>query len=51
MTVTRLLAAAFFALMPMASFATCSGHEQANACAEGFTWDAETNSCVEVVAS
>ena len=25
MTVTRLLAAAFFALMPMASFATCSG--------------------------
>jgi len=51
MKVTKLLTAAFFAFMPVASFAMCSGHEQANACEDGFTWDAETNTCVEVVSS
>lgn len=51
MKVTKLITAAFFALVPAAGFAMCSGHEQANACDEGFKWDSETSTCVEIVSS
>jgi hypothetical protein len=52
MTATKLLTAAFFALMPAASMAMCSGHDEtANACAAGYSWDDETKSCVEAVSS
>jgi len=50
MSVKQLLAAAVFALVPAAGFAMCSGHEEtANLCETGFTWDAETQVCVEIV--
>jgi len=46
----QLVAAAFFALVPAASFAMCAGHDEtANLCETGFTWDAETQACVEIV--
>ncbi len=50
---TKVLTAAFLAFLPVAAFASCPGHdaEQASSCKSGYTWDAETNSCVEVVSS
>ena len=46
------LTAAFFSFMPVTAFASCSdGHEQASSCMDGFTWDDDTASCVEVVSS
>ncbi|WP_292021342.1 hypothetical protein [Maritimibacter sp. UBA3975] len=44
------LAAACMTLLPMGAFAMCSGHaETASSCMDGYTWDAETSACVEVV--
>jgi hypothetical protein len=35
---------------PLAAWADCTGHEQqAMSCAEGLTWDPETNACVPIV--
>ena len=49
---TKVLTAAFLAFMPVAAFA-CPGHdhEQASSCMSGYTWDSETQACVEVVSS
>jgi hypothetical protein len=50
MNAIKLLAAAFFALMPATGFAMCSdGHESANLCETGFIWDTESQACVEIV--
>lgn len=49
---TKLLTAAFLALMPVAALACPGhGHEQASSCMSGYTWDDETKACVEVVSS
>jgi hypothetical protein len=49
--VTRLVL--FLALLssPIAAWAQCSGHseQQATSCAEGSTWDQDTNACVPIV--
>lgn len=52
MIATKLLTAAFFAFAPLAALA-CPGHgrEQASSCMDGYSWDDETASCVEVVSS
>ena len=52
MKLTKLLAAAFLSLMPVAGFA-CPGHdyEQASSCMDGYAWDDETNACVQIVQS
>lgn len=44
-----ILAAAFIALAPAAAFAMGCNKETANVCQDGFTWDHETQACVEVV--
>lgn len=52
MKAIKLLAAAFFALMPAAGFAMCSDHkESASVCASGMTWDEDSQSCVDIVSS
>ena len=52
MKVMQLIAAAFFATMPVAALA-CPGHDhkQASSCMDGYTWDEDTSACVEVVSS
>lgn len=46
-----ILAAAFIALAPVAAFARQCNKETANVCEDGFTWDSETQACVEIVSS
>ena len=52
MTTKRtVLIAAVLATLPTITFAMCSGygHQEATmSCADGMTWDKETNSCVTV---
>ena len=52
MKLTKLLTAAFLSLMPVASFA-CEGkgYEQASSCMDGYNWDDETRTCVQIVQS
>ncbi len=49
---SKLLAAAFFALMPIAAMA-CSGAtlEEVSICKDGFVWNNETGTCDEIVQS
>ena len=43
-------AAVCMSLLPMGAFAMCAGHEEtASSCMDGYTLDAETGACVEVV--
>lgn len=51
MKATKLIAVAFFATMPVAVLACPAHDKQASSCMEGYSWDEETNACVEVVSS
>lgn len=44
-----ILAAAFIALAPAAALARECNKETANVCADGFAWDSETQTCVQIV--
>ncbi|MGR3365432.1 MAG: adenylosuccinate lyase [Maritimibacter harenae] len=50
MRAKTLFAAAFMALLPVTGFAMCSGHTQETAatCMDGYTWDGESGTCVEI---
>ena len=46
MTIKTLLAAAALTVVPVLSYAACSGHsQQAMTCAEGTVYDADTGTC------
>lgn len=47
----RLVLAIALISSPLAAWAACTGHseQQAMTCAEGLTWDPETNTCIPVV--
>ncbi|MGY3436549.1 MULTISPECIES: hypothetical protein [unclassified Marinovum] len=49
--IKTLFCAALLAVLPVVSFASCSGGHQAMSCAQGSVWDQETEACVEQVAS
>lgn len=52
MPIKLALTALAFLLTPLALSAECSFQEhQAQSCAPGYTWDAESQGCVEVVSS
>ena len=52
MTLKIALTAFVLAALPAASFALCPySHQQAQSCAEGLVWDAESQSCVQQVSS
>lgn len=44
-----ILAAAFLALAPAAAFAKECNRETANVCQDGFAFDHETQTCIEIV--
>ncbi|GKY87781.1 hypothetical protein [Sinisalibacter aestuarii] len=44
-----ILAAALIALAPAAALARECNKETANICQDGFSWNAETQTCVEIV--
>ncbi len=52
MTIKTLIFAAALVAIPAASFAYCSGRgHQAQSCAPGTVWDADSQSCVKQVNS
>lgn len=52
MTVKTTLVALALTVLPAVAFAECSwSKQQAQSCAAGTVWDAETHSCVEQVSS
>ena len=52
MTFKTILIALSLTILPAASYAFCSGHEdQAQSCVPGTVWDAEAGTCVEQATS
>ncbi|WP_109463778.1 carbohydrate-binding module family 14 protein [Albibacillus kandeliae] len=52
MTLKTVLSALALSLIPVISYAQCSGHEQqAQSCAQGFVWDVEQQACVDRASS
>jgi hypothetical protein len=48
---TRLALLLVLLSSPLAAWAACTGHDeqQAMSCAEGLTWDPETDTCIPIV--